>query len=120
MMFGNKYSWTIAFTMFVMSSAVCWSQNSTDGYVHPPKQFIQFIDGDFAASFGGTSGGGCGCDLLELDRGATGKWKLYTIKDKTPLFEEADNYSKSSYIDFRTALSVVEVGKSMLKVQFVG
>ena len=51
--------------------------------------------------------------------GSTGKWKVYAINEKTRLYEKEENFSRSSNIDFGTEMFVAEVGKSMLKVEFV-
>ena len=123
MMFGNRRLRKVALAMFVLSSTVCSSQEVTGGFVSPPKQFIHFIDDDFAASFGRSSGGGCDLNLLsrssKLEWGSTGKWKVYAINEKTRLYEKEENFSRSSNIDFGTEMFVAEVGKSMLKVEFV-
>ena len=60
MMFGNKRLWKVVLALFVLSSTVCSSQEVTGGFVSPPKQFIQFIDDEFAASLEGQA---VGCDL---------------------------------------------------------
>ena len=116
---GLRCGVAYAFVLGLAPHFVSMGQNSSTGFVHPPKQFTQFVDESLAEPFGGSLDGNCNIDLTSLERGVTGKWKVYTVKDKTPLFENESNYSSSTTIDFRTALSVVEVGESMLKVEFV-
>ena len=122
-MFGINPKWALVPIMLLVPLSELWCQSVTGGYVSPPKQFTQFLDGDFAASFGESAGGGCDLNLKgrssQLEWGVTGKWKVYTVRENTPLYVEESNFSSSSPIDFRTALSVLEVGKSMLRVEFV-
>ena len=102
----------------------CWAQNSnSSGYVAPPLEFLKFMDEELASKFERTTSGGCDINLKKLRRdikwGTRGEWKVYTVRNKTPLFVNEEDEGGGGLIDFAQRMKVIQVGESRLKVTFV-
>ena len=102
----------------------CWAQNSnSSGYVAPPMEFLKFMDEELASKFERTTSGGCDINLKKLRRdikwGTRGEWKVYTVRNKTPLFVNEEDEGGGGLIDFAQRMKVIQVGESRLKVTFV-